>query len=555
MTTVELSQEQINEIFERQNGLCALSGKKLDSSIKDEFQVYTITENFNNENLDDFVLIWKNADFSSLNSNEFPEKPFRKHQFQFANFKTYNSDEKANEISADFELIKEYSKNEENLKNSINLTNSLQKVFQSLNLEDTFNHIQQNITDHLITLDQRYNQIRSKINEDSAKFFNEFNSKIEELKNVPSNWQNLRTARQKLLNLPNEIAKSTIKISKNTLEELKKNIANALTLIAQKQIAERENYEMECSDNYLQLKQMIDNYLPNIDAAKENNNYSKIRQGLIDIQKTIAKKTLKRNHQEELYQSIRNAFEKLSELQNLDKTRFMEEANENYEKLKPVVDNAITIATTTDSFKEARETLIAAQASIKGLSLSKEQRDDLYGRIREVFLKVNVQQEEERGEFLKVSDDNFVNLLNKINKEKERLLNNPHFKTIRESLLTIQGEIRILKLKTDHRNKLYENLKTAFSLLDEKRNSFFDHQQQMKKSKSDSVLKNLHDKLTILEEALEIDRKEMETLENSLNNNLTNDEADEVKSKINSIKIMIEEKNKRIQETKNRLEK
>lgn len=551
MTTIDLSNELINEIYKRQNGLCALTGKKFDLENDTEFQAFKLKPELPEEITDNVVLVWKEADLAPYKTGENSELKLKKYQFQFANFSEFSSKDKSSEISEEIQNIIEIAKNDDKLKFALQSSKNLLKTLNSLNLlEEDFKPLSEEISNQIHTFEEKNSKIRNQIHEDSAKFLDTYKSKIEELKNTPINWQSLRSSRQKLLNLQNEISNSKIKVSKNTVEELKKNIADALSFITQKQLSERENYEMECSDNYLQLKSHLDKVVASIENSTV---YSKIRQDLIDSQKMISGKTLKRNQQEELYQIIRNGFEILSSSLEKEKSTFIEEANANYEKLVPIVDNAINIATNTDTFKEARESLIAAQASIKGLTLTKEQRDDLYGKIRSVFDKVNQQQEDERGEFLKNSEENFAKLLDKISIEKNKLFENPHFKTIRENLLNIQSEIRVWKLKTDHRNKLYDALKEAFSTLDEKRNSFFENQQQQRKSKSNSLLKNLKEKLIKLEEALIKDKEELDLLSSQIDDSSIDIDKEKVNSEIESLKSMISEKEKRIDETKARL--
>jgi uncharacterized protein (DUF362 family) len=551
MTTIDLSQERINEILQRQNGLCAISGKKFENINEEKFQIFSIKQNIDQNDLDNFVLIWNNADLSIIKRNDEFISPLRKYYFQYANFQNYTNEEKAGEILEELIAIKNSNPDNSNFKNSIATLKNLSKTLQSLNLdEENFTKLNNEINEYLHELEKNYSVIRNQINAESTKFYNNFKAKIEDLLKTPSKWQNLRSARQKLMNLQKEINNTKEHISRSTIEDLKRIIADALNSISQKQIAEKENYEMECSDNYLQLKNIFEKLIASIDNTTE---HSKVRQSLIEAQKLIASKTLKRSHQEELYQMIRNGFEILTQNQENEKSTFLQEANENYEKLSPLVENAIKIAASTDTFKEARETLIAAQTSIKGMALTKEQRDELYGKIRTIFQQINQLQEEERTEFIKVSEENFQKLLDKIGAEKEKLLDNPHFKTIRENLLTIQSEIRVWKLKTDHRNKLYNTLKDVFALLDEKRNIFFESQKKDKKSKTESIFKNLNEKLVKLEEAVEMDKKELSELQIKLNEANDYSIKDDIRKEFDRIQVKISEKEKRINETKQRI--
>lgn len=63
MTNIELSIEKINEVVQRQNGLCAISGKKFDQ-INDEVKVFALSPD--TEQLDNLVAVWVNADLSNL---------------------------------------------------------------------------------------------------------------------------------------------------------------------------------------------------------------------------------------------------------------------------------------------------------------------------------------------------------------------------------------------------------------------------------------------------------------------------------------------------------
>lgn len=551
MTSIDLSQERINELLQRQNGLCGLTGKKFDDSQMD-FHIFALNPNYNPEELDHFVLIWKDADLSPFKNNDNFISPIRKYFFPYANFTHYNDNDKSNDILDELNHIIELAKDETQLKNAVFQFRNLIKTVQSLNLSSEIEqNLINNISNHLSEAEKMLHSHRNQINEDSLKFYNDYKSKIEDIIQTQSKWEMLRSARQKLMILQKEIQDTKLHISRATIEDLKKLIADALNIISQKQIAERENYEMECSDNYLKLKSKFDKLIQNIE---ETNDYSKIRQELIEAQKLIAANTLKRNHQEELYQMIRNGFDLLSKHQEKEKSSFLQEANENYAKLLPLVENAIQIATTTDTFKEARESLIAAQTSIKGMALTKEQRDELYGKIREVFDKINILQEQERNEFLKISEENYQNLVQKLTTEKEKIMNNPHFKTIRENLLTIQGEIRVWKLKTDHRNKLYNLLKEIFTLLDTKRDEFFESQNKEKKSKYDSATKNLITKKKKLAKAMEIDKEELENTEKELSQETNEETINVLKERIERIKSRITEKQNRIDEIEEKLQ-
>ncbi len=394
---------------------------------------------------------------------------------------------------------------------------------------------------------------QSKTDEPKAKneiqsFFDSYKKKIDNIQRIQPKWQNLRSARQKLLSLQKELNTPPEFIPRGVLENIQRMIADALSAITQSQIAERENYEMECSDNYLQLKSFFENIIQTLESSED---LTKSRQQLIDAQRIISTKTLKRSQQEELYQMIRSGFDILLTKQEKEKEKFNQEANQNYEKIAPLVENAINIANSTDSFKEAREVLTAAQNSVRDVLLTKEQRDELFGKLRIVFNEINKKNDEEREEFAKISEENFNQLREKIEQEAAKLSNNPHFKSIREDLLTIQSELRVMKLKLEHRNRLYTMLKDTFKVLDEKRAEYFEKRDAAKKSGS-SLIKNLEEKLSILNSTIESDKAELAELQDQLNNPEI-ENKDELIQKNEILLSKINEKEKRIKETQSRL--
>lgn len=399
-------------------------------------------------------------------------------------------------------------------------------------------------------LNSQSNSDESKTRAEIQSFVDSYKKKIDNIQRIQPKWQNLRSARQKLLTMQKNLNSSPDYIPRSVIDNLQRMLADALSNITQSQIAERENYEMECSDNYLQLKSFFENIIQTLDSSDD---LTKSRQQLIEAQRIISTKTLKRSQQEELYQIIRSGFDILLAKQEKEKEKFNQEANLNYEKIAPLVENAIQIANSTESFKEAREVLTAAQNSVRDVLLTKEQRDELFGKLRTIFSEINRKSDQEREEFAKISEENFNLLKEKIERETNKLSNNPHFKSIRENLLTIQSEIRVMKLRFEHRNKLYAMLKQTFKELDEKRTEYFEQRDQAKLSgSSHTLVKNLEEKLNILKSTIESDKAELAELQSNLSNPEI-ENKDELVQKNEILLSKISEKEKRIKETLNRL--
>src|SRR5690606_27236685 len=131
----------------------------------------------------------------------------------------------------------------------------------------------------------------------------------------------------------------------------------------------------------------------------------------------------------------------------------------------------------------SRERLIEAQNYIKRTKLRHEQRNKLYADIRAIFDDINSKQSEERAEYNEECDKNYQILTQKVNDCFGLVHGLTEFNMIRESLITVQSEVKVSKLKKEQRNELFARIREAFSVFDKKRNEYFDNLKENKLQK------------------------------------------------------------------------
>ena len=293
-------------------------------------------------------------------------------------------------------------------------------------------------------------------------------------------------------------------------EEILTALNNAIENINNKIREERENYEMECSENYHILKAKVE---ATVEKASKATHFKSARQSLIDLQAEIKDKKLKRNQREELYQIIRECFEGINQRQQQERQMSDADYEENYQKIKKIVDEAISFAeNVTTSFKEAKDTLIAAQAAIKAAILRKAQKDELFGNIRRVFEAINEKQNADRENYDKEANENYSKLSAKIEEAFVYLNNTSDFRLLRENIIGIQSEVRIMKLKREQRAELLEKIQKAFAIIDKLKNEYFEKRKQERIIKLNETLSNLELKIQRLEESIAADKQTIETI-------------------------------------------
>jgi hypothetical protein len=401
-------------------------------------------------------------------------------------------------------------------------------------------------------LNQKQAEERERYEMECIENYHNLKAIVDEALEFFQNSDNLRDVRLKLIEAQNSFKGLVLK--KEQREEQFDRIQKAFDILNEKQAAEREEFEQEAEENYSKLKIVIDEA---IEFSKNAEIFKDARQKLIQAQKEIRGKKLRKIQRDNLYGAIREAFEQLNKRQDEYREEFDKEAEENFQMLKKNIDGAISYALNTDNYNEARETLIKAQNAIKGMRLKKEQMDSLFSSIRETFNEVNRRQDEDRDEFVKECNENYAQMKEKLAKSDTELDgNNIIYKDYREKLIALQNEIKIIKLKRDQRNDLFQKMRQVFNKFDEKRDAFFDNVKENKKDKLESVKDNLNRKIDRIKDSLSWDQKSLDFQQGKFDDpemDLSDNDKKEVEEKIAFIQGVINDKLDSIKEVEDRI--
>lgn len=395
-------------------------------------------------------------------------------------------------------------------------------------------------------LSKRQDEIRSAQEKEFVENYENLKPKFDAVIAETSASNEFKKSRERLIELQTELKE--IKIKRDQKEELYQQIQKVFSDINAKQDAERESFEMESSENYLNIKPKID---AAIEEAKSASSFKDARAKLIDLQNQLKDLKLKREKRDELYSLIREAFNDLNLRQDEQRKVFDSASESHYTELKTLVDETIEFVKTTEDFAEARQRMISVQNKIKDATLRKLQRDELFGAIREIFTEINSKQGESRAEYDTECNENFARLEVKVGEASANAHYSNDFRDIREGLIAVQDEVKIVKLKREQRNELFKRIRAAFEVFDAKRNEFTSKRVEEKKNRLNGVLTNLNSKYERLEESIKIDTDALASLKERLSSNPDDFNANE---NIKSLEQKIADKNSKLDEAKTRID-
>lgn len=415
-------------------------------------------------------------------------------------------------------------------------------------------------SDEISSLNEIISQIFDNItriqNEEFQKLEEEFQRNYDSVINIVSEACNFadtsddyKQSRDKLLQAQESFKNLTLKRSHK--DELYKKIQTAFDNVARKQNEERENYEMECIENFHNLKNKIE---AAISFAQKSEIFAEARKALINVQNQIKGLKLIREQRDSLYQIIRDAFDDVNKRQEEERSSYDSVTAANFETLSKVVNDAVEFAKTSEEFSLSRERLIDAQNQIKSAKLKKEHRDKLYGDIRVVFEVINQKQSEERTEYDAECNTNYEKLTEKVNDAFALVHGLTEFNLIRESLITVQGEVKIAKLKKEQRNELFSRIREAFTIFDKKKNEYFEQRKEDKSKKLKDIQDNLKEKIQRLQDVLDKDIESLNIQKQKLEEpGIDEFMVSEINSKIENIQSRINEKQTTIDQSNVRI--
>ncbi len=556
METTIFTDTQKLEVLQRQKGMCGKCGKKVDENIDGvEFDVFSLTNQLKSdfqctENHNDLVLLCKMCHNSITNGgSDIQLDSLKKYQYPHANFTNYSYDELFKDIKERVHSVANYSNNVQptELKFAKVKLKDTRLALRGMNLQDeNFTELESILKQTEEGLNKMQAVESEKYEEETNKNYGLLKSQVDEAVNFAKDTIDFSKAREMLINTQNQFKDHRLK--REQRDELLSKLTSTFDDLSQRQRVERERYEMECIENYHSIKSKIDEAFSFISNSK---NFSKSREALIKVQGDFKGLKLKKEQREEQYSRIQRAFDDLNEKQRAERDVYEQECNENFANLSKIVEESINFANTTTDFKEARESLIKTQQTIKGFKLNREQRDQLFQNIREVFNDLNVRQEEYRSQFDKENQENYERISKKIDNSLTDLEMLSDFRHIRENLIAIQGEVMILNIKREFRSELFTKIRNAFTILDNKRNEYREHKRIEKLTKLQSMLGNLENKALRLNESIDRDKDILSNFVTRVSQITTNDEESikaELNTKIDTINVRIKEKEISLQE-------
>jgi hypothetical protein len=236
----------------------------------------------------------------------------------------------------------------------------------------------------------------------------------------------------------------------------------AFEYIHQKIESERVQFENEAFQNYMNLKELVDNA---VFAASKESDPRIAKSYLIEAQNGFKGAKLIKDQREELYNKLQKEFERVNHALETDKIQFTLEAESNFIRLKPMVESAIELAQTTTNYQEAKEKLIQLQNEFKGIKLIKEQREQLYQKLQDSFNIINSRLNEEKENNRQLAENQYPVLQERADKLLQFSGETSDFRTAREQLKELQWELRESKLFKEQKDIIYQILQDIFTLI------------------------------------------------------------------------------------------
>lgn len=537
-----LENEMKRTIWERQSGMCALTGKKFeDFSDLSEADFISVKEG-GSQTEENIVMVWK--------LQELPKGNLHRYHFPYANFSSYSDEDKAEEIKSEIMIAVDLSNTSEDWRETRSLIKDLTTTLNSIGIPISYkNELRDLLRTALENVDKRQSEEAAKNKEIWQKNYEMLKEKIVEAVEFSKTAEIFKEAREKLIAVQNEYKEH--KVSHEHKNELEKLLHDAFEDLSQRQAVYHENFEMECIENYYKLKTVVSNA---IEKADEAENFASARNTLIDAQKQLRDKVLKRDQKDELFAEIRNKFDELRE--KFNEVRLTDEEIEaNYQQVQEVVSEAVEFAenATQEQAMDARQKLIDAQGVIKEYRLPYSQKNELFAQIRKVFERINEMLAEEREQFEAEALNNFSKMLAKIDVIIVEIENAIDFNQSAENLATVKAELRLLKLKREQRDKLFDRTRVAFSLLSKMREKYNKRRVEERTGKLDAKISNLEQKNARLSSLLAKDKEILAEQTEKLNNAENEQDKESAKQIVDIVNARIAEREESLKITTKRI--
>ncbi len=325
---------------------------------------------------------------------------------------------------------------------------------------------------------------------------------------------------------------------------------------------EQSNFEKESAQNYVQLKQNIEEALI---EAKQTEDFRMAKDTLIKAQAEFRATKLTKEQREELYSKLQEAFFALNLRHDEASENNRQEAEKQYFLLEPRTREILKRAGEAIEFHQIRASIKEIQADIRDSFLLKEQRENLNTLLQKAFETLNLRQDDENFSFENDAHENYKRLKTLVNDGLRQAEESIEYKETREYLKKIQSEFKGIKLIREQREELYSRLQSAFEILNKRVDEYFHEKKKNWEVKMQYKLSALSTDIFELGESLEKDFESLQELEDHLDiiesSGKDSSAALGLRARISSTRITIEKKKNQIKnmeleiaDLKNRLE-
>jgi hypothetical protein len=302
-------------------------------------------------------------------------------------------------------------------------------------------------------------------------------------------------------------------------------------------------------ENHFTLKKIVDDGLLQADKCSDLREAKGI---LIEVQSHFKGLKLLREHREELYNRLQQAFTAVNTRIDEEKRAFEETAWTNYTELRESVEEAASMAAASDDLRLAWDRLISVQDRMKQARLLREHRELLFNTIQQAFSALKEKRDAEKHAFEHEAAANYQRLKKLVDQGLQQAEETHEYKETREFLKKIQSEFKGIRLVHEQREELYSRLQTAFDILGRRLDDFFRNKKKNWQVKMEYTLSRFNADIFKLEESVKKDREFLSGLEDQLDiiESAGKDTATllSLKARITSIQMAIDHKNMEIRQ-------
>jgi hypothetical protein len=346
-----------------------------------------------------------------------------------------------------------------------------------------------------------------------------------------------------------------LKLLREQREELYSRLQSAFDELKNLHENQKKNIETESLQNYLLLKQKLEDTLA---ETSKIDDFNEARKLLSSLHEKIRAVRIGFEQRTELVSVIQNEFERLRKKHEEEKLNYEKECAENYNLVEPQLDFLLKDINNKGDLRTAKKNLIDFQYGIRGKSFLKEQRDEIWNKLRGAFDDLNRKLDGDKKEFERESEQNYKELKKQVDEGYKQANESVEYKKTRNFLKTVQDHFRGIKLKKDDREELYKKLQLSFSILNGRVNEYFRNKKKFWDIKMQFRIANLEQEIFTTEGLIEEDHEKLSVLNDQLDdliNVVTDNQAVEIhKMKIRSVMDEIDRKQKHIRELEEEIE-